>query len=224
MKKEKFVRRILAGVLAMVLAFGVVGPVAAYGGGIGIVPHAVPIDLAALIAAGVDDSGPGWEFTAAGASPNIFRVLDDTPLTLTGGSLGSMLNVSINVVSGLTADITIQNLHIHRTLGSAMAASGNLNLTIEGVNTLQAAGAAGLGVSSGAHLTINGTGTLTARGDLVGSIGSAGIGGSTSSATGTITINGGTINAYGGGGVLGAGGGAGIGGGALVVLAVLAAS
>jgi hypothetical protein len=133
----------------------------------------------------------------------------------------------IVVAPGVTADITLSNVHIEVWGNSAFDMSGaTVNLTLVGTNILiggLGGGPAGLHVPEGSTHTINASDTshsLTAKsGDEKTVAGrpveyygtGAGIGGSSGNATGgNITINNGTVTAVGG---YGAGiGGASIGG------------
>ncbi|MCL2421819.1 MAG: hypothetical protein FWD03_08180, partial [Defluviitaleaceae bacterium] len=173
---------------------------------IGVVPLTI-IDLATQS----PGSGPSWSLVG----DNIFMITGSDPIHITGGAESSPItNRSIGIGAGVTANLTIEDLHIMSgVVSGAIVVGGNLvnnstlNLTIVGTNTLQSGGTfAGLDVITGSAVVIEGTGILTAT----GSLNSAGIGGGNISPfhnAGTITINSGTINA------IGNGGGAGIGGG-----------
>jgi len=108
-------------------------------------------------------------------------------------------------------NITLNDVDIQLLTGCAFDLSDSVvHLTLLGNNTLQSKSLnAGLFCPIGATLVIDGTGSLTAIGDERG----AGIGGSVARNFGDITINGGAINATGGYGAAGVGGGYGGGSG-----------
>ncbi|MDF3005699.1 MAG: S-layer protein [Oscillospiraceae bacterium] len=130
----------------------------------------------------------------------------DTNIILTG----STTLYGVKVASGVTANITLDNLNIDLSTsgGCAFDLQGTANVTLtlaDGTsNSLTSRNnCAGLQVPENATLTIGGTGNLTATGGKY----SAGIGGGFCGSGGTITINSGTVKAT------GSEGGAGIGGG-----------
>jgi hypothetical protein len=115
----------------------------------------------------------------------------DGTYTITG--TGTETGNSIKVNSGVTADITLENVNISRSDAFDMAGA-TVNLVLVGTNILKSGkNKAGLHVPAGATLTIDGSGTLNATGGDWG----AGIGGNVSGAGGYITINGGTVTAHG---------------------------
>ena len=119
--------------------------------------------------------------------------IDNTlPIYITGSATN---NGGITINSG-TANITLNNVNISKSGTFRMMQGSNVNLTISGINVLDASAGgtisslgSGIYVPSGATLTINGTGTLNATGA------GCGIGGGYMLAAGTIIINEGTINA-----------------------------
>ena len=118
---------------------------------------------------------------------------DETANTLTikGGTMG--------------AKVTLSNVKIETTSNAAVLVSGNVELIIEGTNTLHS-GENHAGVEKAddnGTLTISGTGTLEAYGGQ----GGAGIGGAWHKNASNIVIEGGTIKANGGTWGAGIGGG-----------------
>ena len=132
---------------------------------------------------------------------------------------GTTTTNSIRVYSGVTADITLNNVSIDvgGTNTSAFDMKGaTINLTLVGNNSLTSGGySAGFEAPESSVLTIFGetTTTLTAQGGSRG----AGIGGGANYAGGSITINGGNITATGGSDGAGIGGGSDRAGGTITI-------
>ncbi len=147
-------------------------------------------------------------FAAGGAVTEYDISTGDVNITTDGDYkiTGTTTTKKIKVSSGVTANITLDNVSIVNLYYTAFDTDGaTVNLTLSGTNILESGYAeAGLYVPTGATLTIDGTGSLTAIGGERG----AGIGGCDYGSCGKITINGGTVKAQGG-----HDGGAGIGGG-----------
>ena len=102
------------------------------------------------------------------------------------------------------AKVTLSNVNINAS-GAAVSVSGNVELVIEGTNTLRS-GTKHAGVEKAddnGTLTISGSGTLNAYGGQ----GGAGIGGAWHKNASNIVIEGGTIEAHGGNWGAGIGGG-----------------
>ena len=137
------------------------------------------------------------------------------------GTLTANLSAVITVPSGVTANVTLNDVTVDvSTTDSACAfaveTGGTANITLVGDNILTSgSGRAGLESPETAEVMITGgdADSLTANGGESG----AGIGGGSSESGGTIKINGGTVTANGGGLDSGLGanisGGSGIGGG-----------
>jgi hypothetical protein len=137
--------------------------------------------------------------------------------TYTIEGTGSATTNTIQIGSGVMADITLNNVNINVSTainGCAFGMTGaTVNLTLLGNNVLRSgANMAGLLANPGSKLVIteSSTGSLEAHGGA----GGAGIGGSYGNNGSDITINGGTIKAYGNHTSNGAGAGIGSGGGA----------
>ncbi len=157
-------------------------------------------------------TGNGTGYTYSGG---ILTIIESGSYVITGSGTSTANRIKIN--SGLTADITLNNVNIDvssRNVTCAFDMAGaTVTLTLMGDITLKSGNyCAGLQVSQGAALTISAdsTGTITATGGNNG----AGIGGANDSPysetpnndNGKIIIDGGIVNAYGTNG-------AGIGGG-----------
>lgn len=155
----------------------------------------------------------GTENTDYSYENHVLTILSGTALTISGS--GTATSDKIVVRSGITADITLSDVHIGVSsyLDCAFDIAGaTVNLTLTGTNTLESGqDAAGLHVPEGAALTVTegSSGSLTADGGYS----AAGIGGNNQGSCGTVTINGGRITANGsdygagiGGGSDGAGG------------------
>ena len=135
---------------------------------------------------------------------------EDRNPTITSNGKQTGNTVIINAGAGTTANVTIKDTNI--STGSAAIKTegkGNVNLNVEGTNTVASSGDnhAGVEKSNDGNLTIgseSGNGKLTANGGWRG----AGIGGGFSQSGNDITITGGEVTAN--GGMYGAG----IGGGA----------
>ena len=135
---------------------------------------------------------------------------EDSNPTITSNGNQTGNTVIINAGAGTTANVTIKDTNI--STGSAAIKTegkGNVNLNVEGTNTVTSSGDnhAGVEKSNDGNLTIgseSGNGKLTANGGWRG----AGIGGGFSQSGNDITITGGEVTAN--GGMYGAG----IGGGA----------
>jgi hypothetical protein len=129
------------------------------------------------------------------------------PHTITGNT--STYTITVN--SGITADITLDNVNIdvHNSDGACafdIVTGATVALTLEGSNTLSSGGnKAGLQVPDGSTLeiTAESTGSLT----VTGGYNAAGIGSGDDQDAGTIIINGGNITANGGSGSAGIGSG-----------------
>ena len=127
-------------------------------------------------------------------------------ITTDGGQTTNTLTIQGG--DSTAAKVTLSNVNINAS-GAAVSVSGNVELVIEGTNTLHS-GTDHAGVEKAddnGTLTISGTGTLNAYGGESG----AGIGSVKDVDVSNIVIESGTINAY--GGSTGEGWGAGIGGG-----------
>ncbi|MCL2435676.1 MAG: T9SS type A sorting domain-containing protein [Lentimicrobiaceae bacterium] len=130
--------------------------------------------------------GDGWVF-----ANNVYAILDGADVNISGSgprrvevAHNAMANIALN-----NASITGIGAYLTPFLINAGA---EVNLTIEGVNTLTAGRSkAGLQVPESATVTIAGTGSLKATG---GEYGGAGIGGAFCENAGTVTVNGGTIS------------------------------
>jgi hypothetical protein len=150
----------------------------------------------------------GSSYTAAGG---VLTIAGDGSYTI-----GMRRGVSVTtlerivVTSGVTADITLNGVHIDISNSGEPAfdmTGATVNLTLTGTNILKSGrDRAGLEAPSGSTLTITGssTGSLDATG---GSYYGAGIGGGYYGAGGTVTISGGTVTATGGSDAAGIGGG-----------------
>jgi uncharacterized repeat protein (TIGR02543 family) len=146
------------------------------------------------------ESGMGWAF-----ADNVYTIQNGATVTVTGNNAGT--NRRIEVAENATnVNLTIRNLTLAGFTGNVspleLRSGANVTLTLEGDNTLTAAGN-GAGIqTNGATITIVGNGSLVARGsgaDDAGWAQGAGIGGlSQFHSGGNITITGGTIRAYGG--------------------------
>ena len=157
-------------------------------------------------------TGAGYAF-----SGGVLTLSGNGPFTITTNG-NTIINRSIVVSSGVTADITLDNTKIDVSSAPDVCAfdttGATVNLTLTGTNTLKSGdNRAGLEVPSGAALTVTAqsTGTLTVTGGTSG----AGIGGGYQADCGTVTILGGDITAVGmhTDSDENVGGGAGIGGG-----------
>lgn len=137
------------------------------------------------------------------------NISNGTMLTLTGKSNGGAITIT-----GVTANITFDNLTIIGPNTVSILGKSDVNLTLKGNsvlrNTTDKVGdnrGAGLGVDNGSELTITvkkgNEGTITATGRQSG----AGIGGGYKSSGGVVTIEGGTVIAIGGINGAGIGGG-----------------
>jgi len=131
--------------------------------------------------------GTGWVF-----ANNVYTVLDDANVTITGAS-----SKRVEVASNAIANITLNNASITGVgnyITPFMINTGSeVNMTIEGANVIRATKSkAGIQVPEGAKLIIDGTGSLNSTG---GEWGGAGIGGASCENCGSITINGGKITA-----------------------------
>ena len=123
---------------------------------------------------------------------------------------GSPTNKTLTIEGGTTgAKVTLSNVNIDAS-GAAVSVSGNVELVIEGTNTLRSGtDRAGLEkADDNGTLTIDGTGKLNAYGGEHG----AGIGGVWDRGASNIVIEGGTIEANGGNWGAGIGGGHGAAG------------
>jgi flagellin-like hook-associated protein FlgL len=178
------------------------------------------------------DGGDYWSFNS-----------DTRVLTILDAAIGRVVQIDgagitgPNAINGITMesngggvgfDLILNNVNVVTGIGPAFDMRGaNVNLWLEGNNTLSATGSGFAGVrTTDGSLIINGSGALTANGGngVVGGEGSgAGIGGNGTTGAGesggTVLIESGTVMARGGGGgsnhnAIGIGGiGAGIGGG-----------
>ena len=117
--------------------------------------------------------------------------------------------ITIDAGAGTTANVTIKDANISTggTAAIKTEGQGNVNLNVEGTNTVSSGDKhAGVEKSNGGKLTIgseSGEGKLTANGGH----GGAGIGGGYEGSGSDITITGGEITANGGGEAAGIGGG-----------------
>lgn len=141
----------------------------------------------------------------------------DKAVTISMASGVSSTADTIAVFENVNADITLNGVNIEATNDSAAlsiadGSTGNVDITLSGTNTLT-------GAANHAGIEKNGTGdlvgTLTIMGDgslnANGGAGGAGIGGGKGEATESIVISGGTVNANGGSYAAGIGGGNGNG-------------
>jgi hypothetical protein len=135
-------------------------------------------------------------------------------LTLTGNNAnyiltGTSATKRVAVASGISINITLQDVSITANRAFYINSRSTVNLTIEGINQLTstAEGQAGLGVPENAKVIIGGSGSLTASGNGGSSAGGAGIGSESNIKAGSITINSGTITAIGNKKAAGIGGG-----------------
>lgn len=137
----------------------------------------------------------GVDYSYDSAS-GVLSILSSTDMRIEGGSGSESIKVSD---SAGTANIALCNVTINSTTGNAFATGNNdVNLVLEGVNTLSttASGKAGVNVGEFGSIAISGTGILTANCDT--GVGAAGIGSDAYGSCGDITINGGIINCNGG--------------------------
>ena len=114
-------------------------------------------------------------------------------ITTDGGQTANTL--TIRGGDSTAAKVTLSNVNINAS-GAAVSVSGNVELVIEGTNTLHSGtGHAGVEkADDNETLTISGTGTLEAYGGQ----GGAGIGSGSQKGCSNIVIESGTINAHGG--------------------------
>ena len=165
-----------------------------------VIPTALADDAESIDIESVSADGTGYTY-----SDNKVTIDTDGIYHITGTTTTN----SIRVNSGVTADITFDNVSIDvgGTNTNAFSMAGaTVNLTLVGNNSLISGGySAGLEAPTGSVLTIFGdsTATLTAQGGSRG----AGIGGGADCAGGMITINGGDVTARGGDYGAGIGGG-----------------
>ncbi|MEL7608954.1 MAG: InlB B-repeat-containing protein [Bacillota bacterium] len=202
MKKMKTMRTIIllaCGLLALLLLPAAAGADGTYNG--------------LSVAGGVENTDYAYN-SGAGT----LTVLTGTQITLSGTG-----GVRVVVQAGVTANLTLNDLHIDASSGGcAFDMSGAaVNLTLVGNSTLKSAGEnAGLRCPAGAALTINGGGSLTATGGGY----SAGIGGNSDGLGagfhedgGAVSINSGAVTANGGYAGAGIGGGSYGGGGTVII-------
>lgn len=144
--------------------------------------------------------GTGWTY-----ADGVFTVTDDVTIT------GTTTTNRVVVQSGVTANITLDNVNINTNTGAALdMQDATVNLELNGTNIVSTTvkGSAGI-QTTGGTLTIDGTGSLTAS----GGDNAAGIGGGSGSAGGSFTINSGIVVANSGKNAAGIGGGNNGGGG-----------
>jgi hypothetical protein len=160
----------------------------------------------------VDNIYAAQEITITDSSP-------DTPTA-------NVIAVNPNIEG--TLNITLDNVNISRADASPLSINGTVNLTLTGANYLTSGYNRSIGVYSPAmpgllvppgatlEITASSTGSLNAQGGTSEICGGAGVGGAGNNgygdSSGTVIINGGTVIA------IGSNGGAGIGGGRLLIL------
>ena len=155
----------------------------------------------------------GTDYTYSGG---LLTVLSGAALELSGSTTTTMVVVQ----SGITANITLDNVSIDVS-GTSGACAFNIsgaaaNITLDGDNTLKSGGdRAGMSVPEGASVVINGM--FTDSLEAVGGDSGSGIGGGRQRGGGSITINGGTIEATGDGLAAGIGGGQNGDGGSITI-------
>jgi hypothetical protein len=149
-------------------------------------------------------------------------ITDSSPDTPTA----NVIAVNPNIEG--TLNITLDNVNISRADASPLSINGTVNLTLTGANYLTSGYNRSIGVYSPAmpgllvppgatlEITASSTGSLNAQGGTSEICGGAGVGGAGNNgygdSSGTVIINGGTVIA------IGSNGGAGIGGGRLLIL------
>ncbi len=150
-------------------------------------------------------SGEGWSYNNGAVNGGITLYgLDHYELS--GALTNKYLTIS-NSCSIVFSNVVFNSFNIDTQHGIVnIAGAYDVNLTIEGVNSVKApAGGylAGIRVHEGATLTIDGGGSLESTAGPY----AAGIGGGRNTGCGAITINGGTVTATGGNYAAGIGGG-----------------
>ena len=162
----------------------------------------------------VVDGDPGsWSYSdnvlhITGSAPLVISLGDNATVIPENGALKTTVD-RIVVDSGVTANITLDNVRIQSSSAAAFDMTGaTVNLTIKGYNALQstAMNIPGFRAPSGSTLTIDATDASAFLGAAGGNY-AAGIGGKNSEHGGTITINSGRFQ------FISYNGGAGIGGG-----------
>lgn len=138
------------------------------------------------------DVSESWIDIDIGTNPGTLKVtygypiseeLDNIPSSQPITIIGTTALYGVTVWDGVTANITLSNVSISSSpVGYCvfeLQGTANVTLTLTGSNSLTSGGqCAGLEVPENAMLTIGGTGSLTAIGGGSGSVGGAGIGGS----------------------------------------------
>ena len=156
------------------------------------------------------NAAPGTDQTVsqAGSTPKV----DTNPVITSSGTTDN--TVTITAAENATANVTLNNVNIKTDNGAAISTSGNVNIELEGNNSVQSGSDhAGVEKDNTGTLTITDKdkdGTLTANGGS----GGAGIGGGMGGDGTDIEVFGGTVTATGGpkgAGIGGGNGGAGTG-------------
>ena len=150
-------------------------------------------------------SGEGWSYNIGAVNGGITLYgLDHYELS---GALTNKYLVISNSCSIVFSNVVFNSFNIDTQHGIVnIAGAYDVNLTIEGVNSVKAPASgylAGIRVHEGATLTIDGGGSLESTAGPY----AAGIGGGRNTGCGAITINGGTVTATGGNYAAGIGGG-----------------
>ncbi len=143
-------------------------------------------------------------------SDGVVTILTATPMIIENIDPANATSDSIEIISGIDADITLDGVNIaadHAAIDVSDNGTGNVTITLaENSENKLSGGAAYAAVQKNgtiASLEITGEGSLVAKGGY----GSAAIGSVYSQATGNITISGGVITATAGSGGAGIGGG-----------------
>lgn len=181
------------------------------------------------------ESGGGWNYNETAVSPSL-QITSAGSYTITSGGNEATRNIFLFDIKGGVVNLTIKDLNMKAQISANSCSNLEVNLTIEGDNTIT--GNCGINTYNMSSLTIQGTGTLRATGTSGPGIGqnsnysyatacpitinsgtiiaetddydSAAIGSSKNESVSSITINGGNVTAT----VLrGSGTGAGIGSG-----------
>ncbi len=149
------------------------------------------------------NAAPGTDQTVsqAGSTPKV----DTNPVITSSGTTDN--TVTITAAENATANVTLNNVNIKTDNGAAISTSGNVNIELEGNNSVQSGSDhAGVEKDNTGTLTITDKdkdGTLTANGGS----GGAGIGGDVMGNGTGITISGDKVTATGGDSSAGIGGG-----------------
>lgn len=140
---------------------------------------------------------------------------DDPTISQNDSSTSTSNTITIDADENATANVTLDGVNIdvskhtdNTTAGIQTTGNGDVSIELDGKNSVKSAGlAAGLQKNNSGNLTIKDDNTTAGKLEASGGGGSAGIGGGAKESASNITITGGEIIATGGNGGAGIGGG-----------------